>query len=154
VAVVLAAALVTGGCGGPDAKTQGLLDKLEATHLKLYEVSLNDAEPVSAKVQDDGSVSVRYDRDNGYHGFTLVIRKAVYDPQMCKERRDEGATCSWRDGILRSTFEEMSEVALDRGNETLGLIGLVTEVDPDLLEEAVKALQDAKVVDAETVASY
>lgn len=151
---LLLLAFVAGGCGGPDEKTQRVIDEIDDARLTLYEVSLRDAEPVSSKVQDDGSVSVRYDRDNGYYGFTLVIRKAVYDPHACKARRDEGATCSWRDGILRSTFEEMSEVALDRGGETLALSGLVTEKDPELLEDAVEALQKAKKVDAETVASY
>lgn len=151
---LLLVAFLAGGCGGPDEKTQRVIDKIGETKLTLYEVSLRDARPVSSKLQEDGSISVRYDRDNGFHGFTLVIRTSVYDPQVCKERRDEGATCSWREGILRSTFEEMSEVALDRDGETLGLTGLVTETDPELIEDAVKALQKAKKVDAETVASY
>jgi hypothetical protein len=152
--LVALTALVATGCGGPDPKTARLIDKLEATKLTLYEVSLRDARPVSAKVNGDGEIEVRYDRTNGYYGFTLVIRKATYDPQVCTKRREQGATCSWRDGIMRSTFEEMSDVALDRSGEHLGLGGLVTESDPTLLEDAVKALQKAKVVDAKTVAAY
>lgn len=154
VILLLMVGLLAGGCGGPDAKTRGLVDKLEDTKLTLYEVSLRDARPVSAKVNGDGEIEIRYDRTNGYNGFTLEIRKAKYDPQVCKERREQGATCSWRDGIMRTTFEEMSDVAVDRDGEHLGLGGLVTESDPELLEDAVEALQKAKVVDAETVASY
>jgi hypothetical protein len=147
-------ALLGGGCGGPDAKTERLTTKLEGTDLKLYEVSLRDARPVSATVNGDGEIEIRYDRTNGYHGFTLLIRKASYDPQVCTERREEGATCSWRDGIVRSTLGDVSEVALDRDGEHLGLSDLATQSDPELVEDAVKALEKAKVVDRETVASY
>jgi hypothetical protein len=154
VLLVALLALVATGCGKPDARTRTRIDKLEATGLTFYEVSLRDATPVSEKVQDDGSVSVRYDRDNGYYGFDLTISKAIYDPQVCKPLRDEGATCSWRDGVLRSTFEEQSEVAVDVDGTRLHIRGLVTEQDHKILEDAVAALQKAKVVDAETLASY
>jgi hypothetical protein len=154
IALLLVTALVAGGCGGPDPKTTRLIDKLDATHLTFYEVSLRDARPVSVKVREGGEVDIRYDRNNGYYGFTLVIRKAAYDPQVCKPFRDQGAECSWRDGIVRSTFEEMSTLRLDRGGESIGMGDLVTESDPTLLEDAVKALKGAKVVDAQTLASY
>jgi hypothetical protein len=151
---LLMTVLVAGACGGPDAKTRTLTDKLEDTHLTLYEISLRDARPASTKVNSDGAVEVRYDRTNGYASFTLVIGPAKYDPTACARFRKSGAQCSWRGGVLRSTFEEMSTVWVDRGKVRLGLGGLVTESDPTLLEDAVKALQKAKVVDAATVAAY
>ena len=159
VAAALAVVLLgAGGCGGDDDSSSGEVDEdlvreLEAVPVTLYLPELRDTRPRKVEV-DAGTVRVDLD---GEPSWTLVLRPApdVPDARLCAELGwavAEGYDCTAADGVVRSTFEEMSSAAVVRGDTLLEADGLVTEVDTDLLDDAVAALQDAPEVSAEDLA--
>lgn len=127
-----------------------LVKKLEDTGLTLFDVRLRDAEPDKPKVRD-GRVEIRYTQD-GYYAWSLSQAPAPEGDLCVVLEVDPAGSCEYADGVMRYTFEEMSDAAVVRGDTLLRIGGMVTEVDPELLDEAVAALQNAPEVSAAELA--
>ena len=135
---------------GP-APEDDLEDALFATGLTLYLPDVPGADPATTKVVE-GRVETQYETD-GLYAFTLVQRR-VPEGDLCAAllAPDHQEGCEARNGVLRETFEEMSSVAVVRGETVLLIRNLVTEVKPGLLDEVVRALRGAPEVDATDLA--
>jgi hypothetical protein len=122
-----------------------------ATGLTVYLPDVPGAVPVGTKVVE-GRVETRYETD-GLYAFTLA-QQQVPEGDLCAAllppHHQEG--CEAGDGVMRETFEEMSSVAVVRGETVLVVRNLVTEVKPGLLDEMVRALRGAPEVDATDLA--
>jgi hypothetical protein len=142
--------LVTSVACGPTPEDD-LEDALFATGLTLYLPEVPGAEPVATKVVE-GRVETQYETD-GLYAFTLAQHR-VPEGDLCAAllapHHQEG--CEAGNGVLRETFEEMSSVAVVRGETVLVVRNLVTEVEPGLLDEVVRALRRAPEVDAADLA--
>ncbi|WP_154402541.1 hypothetical protein [Nocardioides speluncae] len=133
----------------PPAKPD-LTAELEATGLTLYEIRLRDAVPDKLKVRD-GRVEINYTEDGSY-AWSTSLAPAPKGNLCVVLEVDPAGHCEYADGVMRYTFEEMSDAAVVRGDTLLRIGALVTEVDPELLDEAVTALQEAPVVSPEELA--
>ena len=131
-------------CGPTPEET--LEESLFATGLTLYLPEVPGAQPATTKVVE-GRVETRFETD-GLYAFTLT-QQQVPEGDLCAAllapHHQQG--CEATDGVLRETFEEMSSVAVVRGETLLLIRNLVTEVEPGLLEEVVGALRDAPAAD-------
>lgn len=130
---------------------EALLKKLEDTGLTLYDIRLRDAEPDKPKVRD-GRVEINYTLD-GYYAWSASLAPAPKGDLCVVLEVDPAGSCEYADGVMRYTFEEMSDAAVVRGDTLLRIGGMVTEVDPELLDEAVAALQNAPEISAQDLAA-
>ena len=146
-ALLVLAALAA--CG--PAPEEALEESVFATGLTLYLPDIPGAVPAATKVVE-GRVETRYETD-GLYAFTLTQQR-VPEGDLCAAllppHHQEG--CEAGDGVMRETFEEMSSVAVLRGDTVLVIRNLVTEVKPGLLDEVVRALRSAPAVDAADLA--
>jgi hypothetical protein len=149
-ALVALVVLATSAACGPSPEDD-LEDALFATGLVLYLPDVPGAEPVATKVVE-GRVETQYEADDLY-AFTLT-QQPVPEGDLCAAlvapHHQEG--CEDGNGVMRETFEEMSSVAVVRGETLLVIRNLVTEVRPGLLDQVVVALQAAPEVDAAELA--
>ncbi|MGZ5415845.1 MAG: hypothetical protein ACXWDI_01585 [Nocardioides sp.] len=145
-AVAALLVLATSAACGPTPE-EDLEDALFATGLTLYLPDVPGAEPAATKVVE-GRVETQYETD-GLYAFTLAQQR-VPEGDLCAAllapAHQEG--CETGDGLMRETFEEMSAVAVVRGETVLVVRNLVTEVEPGLLDEVARALRGAPEVDA------
>lgn len=154
--VVLAVAGVLGyvawqGDGDSDPPAnEGLVTQLEDTGLTLYDIRLRDAEPDKPKVRD-GRVEINFTQEGNY-AWSASLAPAPKGNPCVVLKVDPAGHCEYADGVMRYTFEEMSDAAVVRGDTLLRIGALVTEVDPELLEEAVAALQNAPQISAQDLA--
>jgi hypothetical protein len=152
VAALLAVATVAAtvvACGPtPEADLE---DALFATGLTLYLPDVPGAEPGATQVVE-GRVETQYESDDLY-AFTLV-QQPVPEGDLCAAllAPHHQAGCEAGNGVMHETFEEMSSVAVVRGETVLVVRNLVTEVEPGLLDEVVRALRSAPEVDAADLA--
>lgn len=138
------------GDSDSDPPSDALAAKLEKTGLTLYDIRLRDAVPGKPKVRG-GRVEINYTLDGNYAWSTSQAKAPSGD--LCVVLKvDPAGHCEYADGVMRYTFEEMSDAAVVRGDTMLRIGGMVTEVDPDLLDEAVAALQEAPEVTPEQLA--
>lgn len=75
---------------------------------------------------------------------------------LCRELADvrmSGSGCRNEGDDMVSDFEEMTSVAVRRGDTVLVLTGLVTEADPELVEDALELLRSAPEASAEELAA-
>jgi hypothetical protein len=150
VAGVLGYVALRGDDSDPPAD-ETLVKKLEDTGLTLFDVRLREAEPERPKVRD-GRVEINHTEGGNYAWSTSLA--AAPEGDLCVVLEvDPAGHCEYADGVMRYTFEEMSDAAVVRGDTLLRIGGLVTEVDPELLDEAVAALQDAPEVSAQELAA-
>ena len=107
--------------------------------------AVEDAHPTSLVVATS-EVTITYTR-SGAPAYELRQLPAPTEPLCRAVDHVAGSDCSERDGVMRSTMEEQTQVAVVRGNTLLVLDGLVTETQPGLADAAVDALQLAPVVE-------
>lgn len=135
----------------PDpSRDEELVTQLEDTGLTLFDIGLRDAEPGKPKVRN-GRVEITYTEDGNYAWSASQAPAPGGDLCVVLEV-DPAGHCEYADGVMRYTFEEMSDAAVVRGDTLLRIGALVTEVDPDLLDEAVAALQNAPEISPEQLA--
>ena len=149
-AVAALLVLVTFAACGP-APEEALEDALFATGLTLYLPDIPGAVPAATKIVE-GRVETRYETD-GLYAFTLT-QQGVPEGDLCAALLvpHHQAGCEAGNGVMRETFEEMSSVAVVRGETLLVVRNLVTEVKPGLLDEVVRALRGAPKVDVADLA--
>lgn len=127
-----------------------LTAQLQQTGLTLYLPELRDWQLVKTRINpESGYVELKFKTPSGGYAYHLTERPAV-DGDLCvKLAYDPAGDCSYADGVMRYTFEEMSVAAVVRGDTLLVAGGLVTEEEPERLDEAVEALQTAPEVSPE-----
>jgi len=141
VALVL---LMVAGCGRADP---ALVKDVESTGLTVFLPELGDAEPVSLVVEG-GTVSLVYKQSDLPD---LTVRFVpLPDGSLCRGiDRLAGSDCSESYGVMRSDMEEMTTVAVARGDTAVVASGLVTEANPGVADATVASFQDAREVSAE-----
>ncbi|CUR55548.1 exported hypothetical protein [metagenome] len=141
---VLAFLVVAVGCG-QDVDSEVVAD-LERSGLALHLPEIRGEVPVAVKLVEGSEVVLSYD-DDGYV-YTVSEQRAP-DGALCRGiAYEEGSDCSESAGVMRADFEEMSVVAVSRGDTVLVARGLVTEADATLVDDVVAALTDAPEVSA------
>lgn len=142
--------LATFAACGP-APEEDLEDALFATGLTLYLPDVPGAVPAATKVVE-GRVETQYETD-GLYAFSLTQQR-VPKGDLCAAllAPDHQEGCEVSNGVMRETFEELSSVAVVRGETVLVVRNLVTEVEPGLLDVVVRALRGAPEVDATDLA--
>ena len=136
--------IVAAGCK-PDADPEVVSD-LEESGLALHLPEIRGKASVAVQVIE-GEVVLSYD-DDGYR-YTVSEQRSPKGALCRGIHFEEGSDCSETDGVMRADFEEMSVVAVTRGETVLVARGLVTESDAALVDDVVAALSDAPEVSAQ-----
>lgn len=156
VVVLVVVGLVWAGTHNDPPARHGLAQRLADTGLALYLPDLHGARVRRTTITGDGAVVSDFD----------IPRKPFVDEQefyleqrpvprgdLCRAfTNDPEDDCHERDGVVRTTFEEMSTAAVVRGRTLLVFQSLRTEDDPHLLDDAVRALQRAPEVSPDQLA--
>lgn len=131
----------------PDDPREGPVDEVLAgqladTGLTLYLPDVRDYRPQRPQVVN-GRVTVGFTAEDGEHRLTLVIQAASSLSDLCEDLHDPADECVSDGDELRFSFEEMSTAGVVRGDSALRATGMVTEADPELLDDALRALREA-----------